>query len=149
MKKLCFVSSSGGHFEEIKCLTPLLEKGYDGFFVTEDTDFNSNAKYKMISTGSNDVFVFFKLFIMFWHGLYIWIKERPDCVITSGALICLPFWILCRIFRKKFIYIETFARVQGGSKTGKFMYKRADLFIIQWKSLKAVYPDAVYGGSIF
>ena len=29
------------------------------------------------------------------------------------------------------------------------MYKHADLFIIQWESLKEVYPDAVYGGSIY
>ena len=147
-KKICFVSSSGGHYEEIKQLKPLLEK-YDGFFVTEKTDFKNDARYFLISTGSNDVLVIFKLLIMFFQSLFIWIKECPDYVVTTGAMICIPFLILCKICRKKIIYIETFARVYDASKTGKFMYKHSDLFIVQWESLKTIYPKAVYGGSIF
>jgi len=29
------------------------------------------------------------------------------------------------------------------------MYKRADLFIVQWENLKEIYPDAIYGGSLY
>ena len=29
------------------------------------------------------------------------------------------------------------------------MYKFADLFIVQWETLKKVYPNAVYGGGIY
>ena len=29
------------------------------------------------------------------------------------------------------------------------MYKIADLFIVQWKELLNIYPNAVYGGGIF
>lgn len=146
--KICFVSSSGGHYEEIKQLTPLLEK-YNGFFVTEKTDFLYDVPYIMISTGSNDKFVIPKMIIMFLQGLYIWIKEKPDFVISTGALISVPFLVFCKLCRKKMIYIETFARMYDGSKTGKFMYKYADLFLIQWESLHEVYPNAIYGGSIF
>ena len=35
-KKLCFAVSSGGHFEQISMLKPLMEK-YDSFVVTEET----------------------------------------------------------------------------------------------------------------
>ena len=34
MKKLCFASSSGGHYEQILMLKPLMEK-YDSFLMTE------------------------------------------------------------------------------------------------------------------
>ncbi len=56
---------------------------------------------------------------------------------------------LAKLFGKKLIYIESFARVYDGSKTGKLLYKYADLFIVQWESLKEVYPKAIYGGSIY
>ena len=34
--KLCLVSSSGGHWEQLQKLQPLIDK-YDGFLVTEKT----------------------------------------------------------------------------------------------------------------
>ena len=50
---------------------------------------------------------------------------------------------------KKIIFIESFARVDGSSLTGKLMKKVADLYIVQWKELLESVPNAVYGGSIF
>ena len=50
---------------------------------------------------------------------------------------------------KKVIYIESFARVDEPSLTGKLMYHVADLFIVQWKEMMEFYPNAVYGGGIF
>ena len=49
-KKICLVSASGGHFEQLCRLKPLLEK-YDGFVVTEKTDFKSKADYYVTQTG--------------------------------------------------------------------------------------------------
>ena len=146
--KICFVSSSGGHFEQLMCLKPLAEK-YDGFFVTEKSGFKNKGDYQLLQTGSNDGWVLFKMFVNFIKAIKIWHKEKPDFVITTGTLVSVPFMILAKIHKKKYIYIETFARIYDGTKTGKLMYKYADLFIIQWESLKSVYPDAVYGGSIY
>ena len=33
--------------------------------------------------------------------------------------------------------------------TGKLIYPIADLFIVQWKEMLKLYPNAIYGGSIF
>ena len=46
---ICLVSSSGGHWEQLKKLKPLIEK-YDGFMVTEKTQFEADAKYLMLQT---------------------------------------------------------------------------------------------------
>ena len=48
--RICCVSSSGGHWEQLQKLQPLLEK-YDGFMVTEKTQFEAKlAKYFNTST---------------------------------------------------------------------------------------------------
>lgn len=146
--KLCLVSASGGHYEQLKQLTPLIDK-YDGFFVTEKTKFKSPAKYYLPATGFGDFWVLPKTMIMFIKAINIWIKEKPDYVITTGTYISIPFALLARLTRKKFIYIETFARVYDGTRAGKLMYKFSDLFIIQWETLKKIYPKATYGGSIY
>ncbi len=147
-KKICLVSASGGHFEQLRKLKPLLDK-YDGFIVTEKTDFNSNADYYVTQTGLGEKHMVFKLIKLFKEAMKICKKEKPDFIITTGTLISLPFMCYCKIHHKKFIYIETFARVTDTTKAGKFMYKFADLFIYQWEQLKEYYPKGVYGGSIY
>ena len=43
MKKICFAASSGGHFEQILALKPLMEQ-YDSFLVTERTAYRMDVK---------------------------------------------------------------------------------------------------------
>ena len=147
-KKICLVSASGGHFEQLCRLKPLLEK-YEGFVVTEKTNFKSNADYFVTQTGLGEKGLVKNLIKLFGETRKICKKEKPDYVISTGTLVSLPFMVYCKLHRKKFIYIETFARVTDTTKAGKFMYKFADLFIYQWKELKKFYPKGVYGGSIY
>lgn len=44
-------------------------------------------------------------------------------------MVAFPMAYLAKIFRKKLIYIETFAQISDGTRTGKKMYKKADLII--------------------
>jgi len=146
--KLCLISSSGGHYEQLSMLKKL-EEIYDVFWVTEKTSYKDNADYYLKQTGSKDIFMLFKMIINFFKTLRFWIKEKPDAIITTGTMIVLPACFLAKLFKKKIIYIETFARVRDCTKTGKLMYKYADLFIYQWEYLKEFYPNGVYGGSIY
>jgi len=146
--KLCLISSSGGHYEQLKMLAPLAAL-HDVFWVTEKTDYASEADYFLLQTGLKDRLFPVKMVVNIVRTLILWFKEKPDCVITTGTMVALPMAFLAKIMRRKLIYIETFARVYDGTKTGKLIYKYADLFIIQWKSLQQIYPEAVYGGSIY
>lgn len=146
--RLCLVSSSGGHWEQLQKLQPLIDK-YDGFMVTEKTQFKANAKYLMKQTDLKDKLMIFK---MIWNSLYtlfIWIKERPDFIITTGTMVAYPFYLLAVIFHKKFIFIETFGRANMPTVAGKKMEKHSDLFIVQWESQKKHYKKAIYGGCLY
>ncbi len=146
--RLCLVSSSGGHWEQLQKLQPLIDK-YEGFMVTEKTQFEANAKYLMKQTDLKDKLMIFK---MFWNSLYtlfIWIKEKPDFIITTGTMVAYPFYLLAIIFHKKFIFIETFGRANMPTVAGKKMEKHSDLFIVQWESQKKYYKKAIYGGCLY
>ena len=146
--RLCLVSSSGGHWEQLQKLQPLIEK-YSGFMVTEKTQFEANAKYFMKQTDLKDKLLPLK---MLWNALYtliIWIKERPDFIITTGTMVAYPFYILAVIFHKKFVFIETFGRANMPTVAGKKMEKHSDLFIVQWESQKKFYKKAIYRGCLY
>lgn len=146
--RLCLVSSSGGHWEQLQKLQPLIDK-YDGFLVTEKTQFPENAKYFMIRTDLKDKLMPLKMFVNVFHTIGIWIKERPDFVITTGTMVAYPFYMLAVLFHKKIVYIETFGRANMPTEAGKKMKNHADLFIVQWETQVKHYKKAIYGGCLY
>ncbi len=147
--KICFVSSSGGHWEQLQKLRPLADK-YDGFFITEKTQFDAPlASYFMKQTDLKDKLMPFKMIINSFQALKIWIKEKPDMVITTGTMVAYPFYLLSIICKKKFIFIETFGRANMPTVAGRLMEKHSDLFIVQWESQKKFYKKAIYGGCLY
>jgi UDP-N-acetylglucosamine:LPS N-acetylglucosamine transferase len=145
---ICLVSSSGGHWEQLQKLKPLIEK-YDGFFVTEKTQFEVDAKYLMVQTDLKDKFMLQKMIVNSCRTLGIWIKERPDFVVTTGTMVAYPFYLLAVLTHKKFVFIETFGRADMPTIAGRLMEKHSDLFIVQWKTQVKHYKKAVYGGCLY
>lgn len=151
-KKLCFISSSGGHYEQLLMLKPLMEK-YESFIVTEKTLYNTTVDgkktYYLKQVNRKEWSFGFRMIINAFLSLGIYIKERPDVVICTGVLATIPMCLLAKLFRKKLIYIESFAKVTSPTETGKLMYRYADQFYVQWESMKEFYPDAIFLGGIY
>lgn len=150
--KLCFAASSGGHLEEL-CRLEALKKGRDCFLVTEDggmapPDFCENV-YLVSQINRRELLFLPKLIALFWRSFRILKKEKPDYVISTGALATWPLAVVAKMMKKKVIYIESFARVDTASLTGKMMHPIADLFVVQWEEGLKFFPKAVYGGWIF
>ena len=146
--KVCLVSSSGGHWEQLKKLKPLIDK-YGGFFVTEKTPFVEEGPYLMVQTDLKDKLMPFKMLVNTVHTLAIWVRERPDVVITTGTMVAYPFYLLAVLLKKKFVFIETFGRSSEPTVAGKLMQKHADLFFVQWESQKRFYNNAIYVGCLY
>lgn len=151
-KKVCLISSSGGHLEQIKQLEEIVNR-YDCFFVTtrtKSTEMMKNKKYIVNDlVRKNKMVLIIRMLKMIIEQLVIFLKEKPDIIITTGAGVAIPMCLIGKIFKKKVIYIESFARMTTPNKTGMFLYKFADVFIIQWEELRKFYPKAIYGGWIY
>ena len=142
MKKICFIASTGGHFDQLMMLKPIMDK-YDSFIITEKTSYQAikdNRKiYYLKQVNRHE-----KIFI-----LKMFLREKPDVVISTGALVTIPICIIAKIFRKKLIFIESFAKINSPTLTGKLLYKFADQFYVQWKDMLKIYPKAIYKGGIY
>ncbi|MEM5011285.1 PssD/Cps14F family polysaccharide biosynthesis glycosyltransferase [Niallia taxi] len=151
-KKICLISSSGGHLEQIKQLSEVINS-YECFYVVTRTKATEAMKEKRYIVNdlirTNKFVLFMRMLKMMIEQLGIFLKERPDVIITTGAGVAIPMCIIGKFFRKKVIYIESFARINTPNKTGLLIYKFADLFIIQWEELEKYYPKAIYGGGIY
>ena len=83
------------------------------------------------------------------RSLYLFLKEKPDVIVSTGSHTAVPMCYIAHLFGKKVIYIETFANIYTKSMAGKLVYPIADYFVVQWESMLELYPNAVYGGWIF
>lgn len=146
--KVLLIASSGGHYEQIMQLERLT-KQHSITVVTEKTKILNKADFYLKQVNRSEI----KLPVLFLYNsiysLYILYKVKPDIIISTGALSCIPVLLLGKLSKNKIIFIESFAKINTPTLTGKLVYKFADLFIIQWAELQEIYPNAIYGGGIY
>lgn len=151
-KKICFAASSGGHFEQIAMLKPLMDE-YDSFVVTERTLYKTELKnermYYLHQVNRKEILFPFWMLVNTIKCIKILKKEQPNVVITTGVLAIIPLCLIAKRRGAKLIYIESFAKITSPTKTGQYLYKKADQFYVQWQTMQKFYPDAIYLGGIY
>ena len=150
MKKVLFISSTGGHLNELMNLEPLF-KNYDFTILTERgktteylmEKYNGRIHYVPYSTRSKIISYILKYIFVIIKSFFLFIKIRPDVIVSTGTHTAVPICYFSKIFGKKIIYIETYANITRKTITGKILYPISNLFIVHWKSMKELYPNAV------
>lgn len=152
MKKICFIASTGGHFEQLMMLKPIMDK-YESFIVTEKTTYSpingANNIYFLSQVNRHEKAFIFIMIVNLIKTLRIFMKEKPDIIISTGALATIPMCLIGKLFRKKLIFIESFAKITSPTLTGKLIYKFADQFYVQWEEMLKIYPKAMFKGGIY
>jgi len=156
MRKALFISSTGGHFSEMMMLKPMFED-FDYHIITEKTNTTKSLKetygkkinFLVYGTKDHKFTYIFKLFFNILKSIVLFAKIRPDVIITTGTHTAVPMCYIAHLFKKKVVFIETFANVTTPTMSGKMVHKIADLFVVQWEEMKKVYPNAVYLGGVF
>jgi len=150
MVKICLISAGGGHLTQLLQLNDLWKK-YDSFYVTEREEITEDLTRKYRTYFVKDPLrnpLYF--LVTFFQSFFIFLKEKPDTIITTGGGIGIPMSYLGGFLGKKIVFIESLSRVKNPSLTGKFLYPISDLFLVQWKSLLKKYGSkAKYGGKVF
>ena len=154
MKKVMFISSVGGHLTQLSELSPIF-KNYEYVLVTEKTAVTKsmNNKYKMeyLVYGSRQYLFkyIFKFLYNIFKSFYLFFKYNPNVIVTTGAHTSVPMCYIGRLFRKKVIFIESYAKRTSPTLSGRLVYPVASIFIVQWDTMLKFYPKAKYFGGIY
>lgn len=155
-KKVLFISSTGGHLNELLQLKPLFKK-YEYNIITEKDKANIDLKkeygeklyFLPYGTRAKLFTYIFKYIFLCLKTIYLYFKINPKVIVTTGTHTAGPICILGKMFGSKIVYIETYANTNKKTATGRLIYPIADLFIVQWEEMLELYPKAIYGGRIF
>lgn len=161
MKKdaVLLVYGEGGHKAQMSRLLQLLKMGLSNNNITVLGICENNNYIKEINLNYSlpplrDKYSYFKTFYTAPKYIYLNIKYiyqikkdyNVKSVISTGPGMSLFTLFFFKIIGTKIIFFETWSRFEGKTITGKIMYHIADLFYIQNKSLRKLYPNAIYGG---
>ena len=133
--KIALVCTIGGHFEQLTNLSDLYS-GYRHFWIT-----NQNKQTLSQLEGERKYFVPQAHFKQPWTYLFqlpkilsILLSEKPTHILStgSGRTAFVPF-LLAKVLNIRFLYIDTFSRVNGYSKLGTFLLKLRHPFFSQWE----------------
>lgn len=153
-KKIFFVANAGGHLFQLLKLKPIYSD-YDYTLITEKNGVTKELKneyntfFMLADARKNFLSTLIKFPINIFLCLAIVLWKRPDVVITTGSNLGVIFCYAAKLIGKKTIFIESFARSNKLSLSGRLLYKKVDVFLVQHEKLHLKYKDTKYIGGVY
>ncbi|MGI8626448.1 MAG: hypothetical protein ACR2J5_07750 [Geodermatophilaceae bacterium] len=74
--------------------------------------------------------------------------QRPDLVLSTGAAVAFPFFVLARLLGIPTVYLEVYDRIDTATMTGRLCRPFSSLFLVQWEEQQGLYRDSVMVGTV-
>ena len=139
--KVLFVCSSGGHLIQLHQLEPWWRSHERGWITFDTPDARSLLRGEHVGWAhhptTRNVANLLRNLRLAWRVVR---RERPDVLVSSGAGVAFPFFVVARVLRIKTVYIEVYDRIDLPTLTGRLCYPLASLFLLQWPEQRRFYP---------
>jgi beta-1,4-N-acetylglucosaminyltransferase len=147
--KLLLVCSSGGHLLLLHQLRPWWEKHDRAWVTFEKTDAQSllageRVEWAHYPTQRNIPNLLRNLQLA-WRVLR---RDRPEMIVSTGAGVALPFFLLGKLFGIRTVFVEAYERVDRPSLTGRLCYPICDMMVLQWEQQRRFYPRGELVGAL-
>lgn len=73
---------------------------------------------------------------------------RPSLVVSTGAGVAAPFFLVARAHGIPSMYIEVFDRIDSATLTGRMCRPLSTAFCVQWEDQLRLYPGSDYVGAL-
>ena len=156
LKTLCIVSG-GGHLEEaVECLDAFAQTEVVVVVYRHRGEMASFthplvSRVRLVSLyGAKGWPLYLSLIINLLEFFWIFLRERPDILFSTGSEIAIGPFIMGKIlWRTKNVYVETVTRIHVCTKTAHWVYRWCDLFLVQWPQQVEMFgPKARYEGRV-
>lgn len=149
--RICLTASAGGHFAELLRLRPAYVDLPHFYMLPRNAaraqdssigrvywvpDYGRGGRWRRIVA----------IGVLAARSVGIYLRERPNVVLTTGAATGLLLALLVRATGGRVIYVECSAQVRTPSRSGRAFRWIAQPFFVQWPTLLRHYPRSEYGG---
>ena len=140
---LLLVASTGGHLAQLLVLEPWWSR-YERTWVTFDKPDARSALagehvvYAHHPTTRNARNALRNLVL----AVAVLDRTAPSLVVSTGAGVAAPFFLVARLRRIPAVYVEVFDRISSPTLTGRMTRWMSDAFCVQWDEQRPLYPGS-------
>jgi beta-1,4-N-acetylglucosaminyltransferase len=157
--RIAVILGRGGHTAETLSIVDNLGPGYDYLYLIGILDQLTPTKIKipgrvlpvipprLLPQDSKIMSIIRTLITLFLSFIYL-LLFRPRIAISCGTGLAVPIFYAARTIGIKTVFIESIARVESLSITGRLLLGKTNLFVVQWRELAARISGAIYGGQL-
>jgi UDP-N-acetylglucosamine:LPS N-acetylglucosamine transferase len=147
--RVLLVGSSGGHLAQLLSLRPWWQDRTRHWVTFRTPDALSQLADEQVTwafhpTTRNVL----NLVRNTWLALVVLRRERPDLVVSTGAGVALPFFVLARLLGSRTVYIEVYDRLDSRTLTARLCAPFTSLMCVQWDEQLEQYPGATVIGPL-
>ena len=148
-RNVLLVGSSGGHLAQLWALRPWWSE-HRRTWVTFDTPDATSLLLQedtiwAHSPTTRNVPNLVRNFLLAWRTLR---SVRPEIVVSTGAGVALPFFVIARALRIPTAYIEVYDRIDSATVTGRLCRPFTTLMCVQWEEQAVLYRGSVVIGGL-
>lgn len=146
---LLLVCSSGGHLAQLAALEPWSRHHRRHWVCFDTPDAVSILRDERVTwayhpTTRNVVNLVRNIVL----AARVLLRDRPDVVLSTGAGVAVPFFLVARVLRVPTVYLEVYDRIDTPTVTGRLCRPLADRMLVQWDEQKSLYKNADVVGCV-
>ena len=141
-RRVMAVGSGGGHWVQLLRLRPAFANCNIAFVTVDESYHSQVAGHRFYVVNDATRWNKIGLLKMALKLAWIFLKERPEVVISTGAAPGYAALRLGRLIGARTIWIDSIANVEQLSLSGEKIGHHADLWLTQWQHLAR--PEGPY-----
>ena len=148
-RRVLFVSSSGGHWVQLRRLRPAFE-GWSLYYACTNAGYRSTVDPDERFFGVPEATRWnkFRLIAQALAMFLILLRTRPEVVVSTGASPGFFAMLFGRLLRRKTIWVDSIANVDEMSLSGRQARRFADLWLTQWEHLARPEGPGYFGSLV-
>lgn len=144
------VGSSGGHLAQLWSLRPWWERKRRTWVTFGTTDARG-----LLADERDVVWAYHpttrnvpNLLRNTWLAVRVTWRVRPATVVSTGAAVAVPFFLVGRLLGARTVFVEVYDRVETPTLTGRLVRPLAHLVLVQWPEQRGLYRDSIEIGPL-
>lgn len=144
-----FVSTQGGHLTQLLVLRSWWERHARIWVCPETPDVVDRLQgERLIASYTPTTRNLLNMLRNLRLAVRVMRRERPAIVVSAGAGVAFPFFVIAWLFGVPTVFIEVYDRVDSPTLTGRLCGPFTTRRIVQWEQQLRFYPDALHVGPL-
>lgn len=142
------VASPGGHLTQLKMIAPCLD-GFERRWVSlphPSTAVDGEPLVLAHGPTTRNLRNLVRNTVVAWRELR---EHRPEIIVSTGAALAFPFFVIGRLLGSRTVYLEVFDRVDSRTLTGRLVRPFTDEFLVQWPEQRDLYGGGTVVGALY